>query len=156
MTCKSLVSLLDRGWIRLAPSGTMVLPARPSPTQELSGPRRAVRPILASAGLLGILFLMVLGLRIVPGAFWSGLQSRDSLFRLLNQQRRERVIEALEVHRREQGQYPEQLADLVKERLLQPDDLNLVGPSEFSYFLENPRSFRLHVTPAETAKKDLG
>ena len=154
VTCKALVSLLDRGWVRIDSSGSLPIPGHPPADVGLSAPRRAFRVVLTSAALLGVLFAIALTFRTSPGAVWQGFQSKGSLFRLLNQQRRERVLEALELYRREQGQYPERLTDLVKERILRPDDLSLVGLSDFSYFLETGQSFRLHVTPAEPGRKE--
>jgi len=75
---------------------------------------------------------------------WEG---GNSVYRLLNQHQRARVMRAVELYREEQGAVPSELSDLVRVHLLREDDLSLWGRNAFSYTGDPPDVFRLLIVP---------
>jgi hypothetical protein len=51
------------------------------------------------------------------------------------------------MYRKEKGHYPEELKDLIPERLLRRDDLSLWGSNRFSYVMDERGEFRLLIAP---------
>ncbi|MEW6443383.1 MAG: DUF4388 domain-containing protein [bacterium] len=147
-TCKALLSLVDRGLVQLASP----FPAAPIQTRG----RLAARIGAWCVSLFLFTFLagaLLSSPALREHAGETGLrgelqQGGKSLCRLINDQRRRKILETLEIYRAEQGEYPGGLADLVRARLLYPEELEAMGPNQFSYILETPQSYRLHVAPA--------
>ncbi len=150
--CQAFLSLVERGWIRFVePPAT--IPGKGAP-QVAKEKERAnlIRGAFALSGavvlLLSIQFV-TLGHRESRLSVVPIVREEAPVCRLLNHARRDRVLRALEVYRKEKGQYPEELSDLVQARLLRRDDLSLWGPNRFSYVTELDERFQLLIAPTQ-------
>jgi hypothetical protein len=149
--CQAFLSLMDRGWIRFAEPETTNRAAGVAPVVAKEKERaNLIRGVVALTGAVVLLLtiqLVSLGpeekrLRVVPI-----VREEAPVCRLLNHAQRDRVLHALDVYRKEQGRYPEQLSKLVQERLLGRDDLSLWGSNRFSYVAGSDDGFQLLIAP---------
>jgi hypothetical protein len=144
-TCKALLDLWDRGWIRIDRTVEKRGGAQSTPGKGGLG-----KWLFGAVGLL-LLFLGVSLLNHSVKNTWLIGQTGQGgapLFRMLNQHQRARVVRAVEIYQEEHGNVPARLSDLVRTRLLTPGDLVLWGDSLFSYSAENPETYRLLIVPA--------
>jgi hypothetical protein len=149
--CQALLSLMDRGWIRFAdPEVTIRAQEAVSPVGGKGEGANLIRGALALSFAL-ILLLTIQIVSPVPGdrrlTAVPIVREEAPVFRLLNHAQRDRVMKALIMYRRENGRYPDDLSELVQERLLLEKDLSLWGASRFSYAARADR-FQLLIAPA--------
>lgn len=153
VTCKALLTLQERGWIGIDPHVPRPETGRASQLSRRQARNGVLWSALCGTGTVSVLLAaLVLG-RGLGGTDWTAVKGREAMARLFNQQARQLVIDALELHRLERGAYPERLEDLVEVRLVDPETLHLKGGNEFSYRREGPFRFRLHISPIPTSEK---
>ena len=149
--CQAFLSLMDRGWIRFGGPAAPALEACRIPAVAKEKERaNLIRGALVLAGAVVLLLSIQLvtltpeqkRLSVVPI-----IREEAQVCRLLNHAQRDRVLRALEIYRKERGQYPAELKDLVRERLLSPDDLSLWGSNRFSYVAESDGAHKLLIAP---------
>jgi hypothetical protein len=149
--CQAFLSLMDRGWIRFAVPEATSRGARVAPVVAKEKERaNLIRGAVALSGAVVLLLtiqLVSLGpeekrLSVVPI-----VREGAPVCRLLNHAQRDRILHALDVYRKEKGQYPERLPMLVEEKLLGRDDLSLWGSNRFSYVAGSDGGFQLLIAP---------
>jgi hypothetical protein len=149
--CQACLSLMDRGWIRFAEPETTSRGARVAPVAAKGKERvNLIGGALALTGAAVLLLTIQLvsldpeenGFSVVPI-----VREEAPVCRLLNHAQRERVLHALNVYRKEKGRYPEELSQLVEERLLGRDDLSPWGSNRFSYGVGSDGGFQLLIAP---------
>jgi hypothetical protein len=149
--CQAFLSLMDRGWIRFAEpeatsQGAGVVPVVAKEKERANLIRGAVA-LSGAVVLLLTIQLVSLGpeekrLSAVPI-----VREEAPVWRLLNHAQRDRVLHALDIYRKEKGQYPDQLPKLVEEKLLGRKDLSLWGSNRFSYVAGSDGGFQLLIAP---------
>jgi len=148
---QAFLSLLDRGWIRFA-DATAQTPGgqRPPPVAKEKERANLIRGALVLSGAVVLLLSIQL---VTQGPQQKRLspipivREEATVCRLLNHAQRDRVLHALDVYRKEKGHYPEELPDLIQERLLHRNDLSLWGSNRFSYLVEPDGEFKLLIAP---------
>jgi hypothetical protein len=149
--CQAFLSLMDRGWIRLA-DPEVAIPAEEAVSP--AGGRGEGSNLIRGALALSLALILLLTIQVVSPAPGERrlravpiVREEAPVCRLLNHAQRDRVMKALELYRKEKGRYPDELSELVQERLLLDKDLSLWGASRFSYVARADR-FQLLIAPA--------
>lgn len=149
--CQAFLRLMDRGWIRFAGPEAAVAGEGVSPPVARERDRaNLIRGALALSGAVVLLLciqLVSLGpaekrLSLVPI-----VREEAPICRLLNHAQRDRVLNALDVYRKETGRYPDSLTQLVQGRLLLEEDLSLWGANRFAYMRRPDGEFQLLIAP---------
>jgi hypothetical protein len=148
---QAFLSLLDRGWIRFAEPSAQTSGERRTPSVAKEKERAN---LIRGAVVLSAAVVLLLSIQLVnQGPEQKRLspvpivREEAPVCRLLNHAQRDRVLHALDVYQREKGRYPEQLKDLVRERLLNRGDLSLWGSNRFTYLVEADGEFQLLIAP---------
>ncbi len=150
--CQALLSLMEKGWVRFV-EAPRAAPGKGFPQIEKEREKaNLIRGALALSGavvlLLSIQFV-TLGHRESRLGVVPIVREEAPVCRLLNHARRDRVLRALEVYRKETGRYPENLSELVQTRLLCRKDLSLWGTNRFSYVTQPEERFQLLIAPTQ-------
>ncbi len=151
--CQAFLSLMDRGWIRFT-APELAAPSESLAPQAARSTERAnlIGGALALTGAV-VLLLTIQFVSLGPNENRFGvvpiLREEAPVCRLLNHAQRDRVLYALKLFRREKGHYPVDLAKLVEERLLLPEDLALWGPNRFSYVMGQDGAYQLLIAPSK-------
>jgi hypothetical protein len=148
---QAFLSLTDRGWIRFAQPTAQPPEERRIPAVAKEKERATlIRGALVLSGAVGLLLSIQLVTQGPEQKRLSALpivREEAPVCRLLNHAQRDRVLNALDVYRKEKGHYPEQLTTLIQERLLRRDDLSLWGSNRFSYVVKPDGDFNLLIAP---------
>jgi hypothetical protein len=152
--CQAFLSLVERGWIRFA-APELATPGG-DPTAPKFGQKGERANLIGGALALSGAVVLLLTIQFVsfgPDERRLGVvpivREEAPVYRLLNHAQRDRVLNALEMYRKERGQYPDQLSRLVQERLLRRDDLSLWGPNRFSYVAGANGECQLLIAPRQ-------
>ena len=145
---RAFLSLLNRGWIRFDRTADQVRREKKEAGARKGG---LIKGTLILAGLI----FLVLYIHYVTSPrqiSWIQEPFQEGLvpvFRLLNNQQRERVLQAVDVYRQENGGDPTRLSDLVQKNLLRKEDLSLWGSNRFSYQVDPRTGYRLLIVPSQ-------
>jgi hypothetical protein len=149
--CQALLSLMDRGWIRFAGPDETTPGKRAAPSVQRETERaNLIRGALVLSGAV-VLLLTIQLVSVGPGekrlSVVPIVREEAPVCRLLNHAQRDRVLKALDLYRKERGHYPDQLSELVGERLLSRDDLSLWGANRFTYLAKPDGECQLLIAP---------
>lgn len=145
---RAFLSLLNRGWIRFDKTVDQI-------QREKKESQGRTASLIKCAVVLMVFVALVLTLYSVTSPrqiSWIQKPFQEGwvpVYRLLNNQQRERVLHAIDLYQQEYGRDPTRLSDLVQKNLLRTEDLSLWGSNRFSYQLDPTSGFNLLVIPSQ-------